>query len=715
MEFSFKFSPFLLLLILPIAGLLAWWMYRGTKEYLPRTPGIILGMFRFLVLSALGLLLLEPLLNYLTKVTYPPIVAVLQDVTESLVVQKDSNFVKEEYPQLLQGFSQGFTPENQVLDLWAYGNELQGKISPDSLRFNETGTNLTRSLQEVQKRYQNQNLEAIVLVSDGISTAGLNPLYSLDGVQQPVFTVLLGDTTEQRDVQIRDVLYNEIAYLNTEMPIRVHIHQNGYDRAALKVSLRNQNKTLSTKNLNLERNRNQGFVDFLIKPEEVGLQPYQVVVTRLEEEITYRNNSQRFFINVLETRIKVALFAGSPHPDIGAIHKTFEQEEGYELTEFILKQPGTFYQNPANFQLEEFDLIMLHNFPQSNRDRPVVQRIANLIEEKKTPVIYWVGMFSDLRSMEALYPYMALSPKSFNPRYDEVIPTFERDYKNHSTYTFPDDWISWINNAPPVYRNKSEWEPKSTAEVFATARIKNIQLDYPVYALQSQLGRKNMVFLGENIWRMRTHSYLETESFEYFDDWLINNLKWLTVADDKRKFKVLPSKRVFTGSEPAILKGQVYDDSYQPLPGVDIKVVLRDPAGKENDFYLKETGQAQYSLDLYNLTEGTYSYRAEGRKADRVIGTDQGSFSVGKSNIEHLQLQANKDLMQQIALRTGGEFIYARNIEELPDKIKALPGFKPDADFRNLRQNLTHFPWILGLILLLLCTEWVVRKVYSLL
>ena len=636
MEFSFKFSPLFLLIILPVAALLAWFMYRGTREYLPRIPGIVLGVFRFLVLGLLGLLLLEPLLNYLTKITYPPIVAVLQDATESLVVQKDSNFVKEEYPQLLQQFSQSFEPNNHVLDLWAYGNELQGKVSADSLRFDKTGTNLTRSLQEVQKRYQNQNLEAIVLVSDGISTSGLNPLYSLDGVQQPVFTVLLGDTTEQRDVQVRDVLFNEIAYLNTEMPIRVQVHQNGYDRAALKVSLRNKNKTLSTQSLTLDRNRNQGYVDFLIKPEETGLQPYQVVVTRLDEEITYRNNSQRFFVNVLETRIKIALFAGSPHPDIGAIHKTFAQEESYELTEFILKRPGTFYQNPANFQLEDFDLIMLHNFPQSNRDRAVVQRIANLIEEKKTPVVYWVGMFTDLRSMEALYPYMALTPKNFNPRYDEVILTFDRKYRNHSTHTFSDDWVSWASSSPPVYRNKSEWEPKSTAEVFATASIKNIKLDYPVYALQSQLGRKNMVFLGENFWRMRTHSYLDSESFEYFDDWLINNLKWLTVADDKRKFKVIPSKRIFTGSEPAILKGQAYDDSYQPLPGVDIKVVIRDPSGKENDYYLKESGQAQYALDLYNLAEGTYSYRAEGRKEDRIIGTDQGSFSVGKSNIEHL-------------------------------------------------------------------------------
>ena len=219
----------------------------------------------------------------------------------------------------------------------------------------------------------------------------------------------------------------------------------------------------------------------------------------MDNEITYLNNSRRIFINVLETRVKIALFGGSPHPDIGALRKAFDQDESYELTEFVLKNPGTYYNDPNGYNLEDFDLFILHNYPQGGMDEAMVSKIANVVKEKKTPVIFLVGIFTDLRAMRPLFEYMAITPKNYTQKSEEVIVNFDRDYRNHSTYTFTENWIQWVNSSPPIYRNQSNWLEKSTAEVFATAKIKNIELDYPVYALQNYLGRKNMVFLGEKI------------------------------------------------------------------------------------------------------------------------------------------------------------------------------------------------------------------------
>jgi len=275
--------------------------------------------------------------------------------------------------------------------------------------------------------------------------------------------------------------------------------------------------------------------------------------------------------------------------------------------------------------------------------------------------------------------------------------------------------LQWANNSPPIYRNNSSWEAKKTAEVFATAKIKNVQLDYPVYALQNHLGRKNMVFLGENFWRMRAHSFIETGDFEQFDAWLFNNIKWLIVSDDKRKFKVTPSKRIFTGSDPVLFSGQAYDDSYNPLPGVDMKLSLKAPDGSSTDYYLNETGDAQYFLELPILSEGTYAYTAEGRKNETLLGTDRGQFSVGRSNIEHFQLQADKGLMEQISLRTDASFFLARDIGNLAAELKSLPGMKPKLDTRRNRTPFHNLSWILGIILTLLSIEWLVRKLHSLL
>ncbi|TAE50175.1 MAG: hypothetical protein EAZ89_12615, partial [Bacteroidetes bacterium] len=622
MNLTFTYSPWWLLLILPLAALLSWLMYRGTRDQLPRTVRILLATFRFVVLSVLGLLLLDPLLVSLTRVTYPPMVALLQDDSESLRLNRDSAFVKEQYPGLLKGFMGAFEGGDYDLDGYRFSDEVRAGLDPDSLTFDKEGTHIAQALRETARRYQNQNLGAIVLISDGIPTAGMNPLFAVEGMRQPIFTVLLGDTTPQRDVSIREVLFNEIAYLNTELPIRVKVQSEGFGPNDLNITLSDTDKTLGTQSLRLGGNQTQGEVSFLIKPEKAGLQSYQITVSRLDGEITYRNNLRRIYINVLETRVKIALFAGSPHPDLGALQQSFEREPGYELTQFILRRPGEFYTDPGAYNLRDFDLIILHNFPQSSADQAWVNKLVQEIKDQKKPVMFLVGQFADLRTMGPLFEYMAITPRNFNPNAEEAIPNFLPAYRNHSTFTFPEDWTAWANSMPPLYRNQSSWQAKATAEVFATARIKNISLDYPVFALQNYLGRKNMVLLGENFWRMRAYAFTEKQDFEYFDAWLFNTIKWLTAVEDKRRFKVDPARRVFSSAEPASLKGQAYDDSYNPLPGVEIKVKLRGPDGKENEYYLNESSPAQYDLEIGNLSEGAYSYTAEGRKNDKVVGED---------------------------------------------------------------------------------------------
>ena len=325
MTLTFGYSPLWLIPIILIAGVLTWYLYNDSKEFLSRPWRVALGTIRFLLLSIITALLLQPLINYLNKITYAPIIAVVQDVSESLVIQKDSSFVKEEYPTLFGQLINGLREESVDLGVFGFADELIPDISSDSLSFNRTGTNAAKALSEVRKLYQNQNLGAVVMISDGITTAGKNPLYEAQNFTLPVYTVLLGDTTPQKDVYIKEVLYNEIGYLESEMPIQVRIAGEGFDRARLQVSLMEGKKTLDTKTLTLGSNQVQGEVKFSVTPEEIGLQRYDIRVTRLSDEITYRNNSRSIFIDVLETRVKIALFAGSPHPDIGAIKKAFER------------------------------------------------------------------------------------------------------------------------------------------------------------------------------------------------------------------------------------------------------------------------------------------------------------------------------------------------------------------------------------------------------
>lgn len=714
MNITFGYSPYLAIPIILLAGLASYLFYRQTRDLLSGWTQLLLGLFRFFVLSIIGILLLQPLLSSFAKVSYVPIVAILQDVSESLVIHKDSAFIKEKYPEDLKEFIGSFDEKDFALDTYQYSSGIESDFEPDSLSFDKRGTNIAYALEEVNKLYRNQNLGAMVLVSDGISTEGNNPLYTVDRFTHPVYTVLVGDTTPQQDVRIKEVLHNDIAYLKDEMPIKVKVSSEGYNQAELQVKIRDDDKEIASESIVLSESKPQGELNFYIKPQEVGLQQYTISISRMENEVSYRNNQRKIFVNVLETRVNIAILAGSPHPDLGALSEAFSQDERYEVSQFVRKTPNSFYESSGAVNFSDFDLFILHNFPATSQDGPVVKEIAEIVEKEKKPFILFVGKFTDLSTIQPLVDYMAILPRSYSLNSEEVIINFLPKYKDHSTFTFSDRWIQWANSSPPIFRNRSNWEARNTAELFATAKIKNIELDYPVFAIQNYLGRKNMIFLGENFWRFRAHSFLESESFDLFDEWLFNNVKWLIVSDDKRKFKVEPSERIFTGNDPIRFTGQVYDDSYNPVSGVEIKLTLISPDNTEEEYYLSESRDAQYYFELAGLEEGTYKYRAVGNKGGRLLGTDRGEFSIGTSSIEHYNLQADKAVMRQIALRSGGEFIHVSNMSELPDKIKDLPNLVPKVDYKRSRQSFHHLHWILFLILSFLSVEWIIRKYHSL-
>lgn len=142
-ELDFTYSPWFLLICALIAGAASWFLYRKTKEFLPTWAQYLLTVFRFVVFMILSVLLLEPLLNSFTKIKNPPIIAVIQDNSESLVIHKDSAFVKREFPGLLNAFLDDLGNTEAEVQFFSFDNELISDASPDSLTFDRTGTNIS--------------------------------------------------------------------------------------------------------------------------------------------------------------------------------------------------------------------------------------------------------------------------------------------------------------------------------------------------------------------------------------------------------------------------------------------------------------------------------------------------------------------------------------------------------------------------------------------
>ena len=178
----------------------------------------LLGIGRFLAVTLISLLLLSPLLKSLVTETQKPIIVIAQDNSESIKMgmqQGDSTTYATKMNALAASLE-----EDYDLKQYSFGSEIRDGFSFD---YKDKVTNVSNLLNEVYDLYSNQNLGAVVIATDGIYNQGSNPIYAGAKLNVPVYTIALGDTTVKRDISIKRVYHNKIAYLGDKFSIQVDI------------------------------------------------------------------------------------------------------------------------------------------------------------------------------------------------------------------------------------------------------------------------------------------------------------------------------------------------------------------------------------------------------------------------------------------------------------------------------------------------------------
>lgn len=701
------------LVCVAVSGVAAWAMYHRSAGVQQWLRWLLAGM-RFISFTVLLFLLLEPVLTSLFAERSAPIVAVLHDNSTSMIASKDSAYVRRQLMPDVNNQLAGLAPSTRI-DHWRFAGAAKPDTGNKPIAYNGNESNPAAALQTLQAHYRDQNLAAVVLLTDGIVTEGGNPQFAVNDLQVPVFPVLVGDTLQHQDVFIEQVIHNDLTYLNMETPLQVQLRAFGYDNQMAEVTLSHNRKVLEKRSVTLAANR-PITVPFTVKADAVDLQRYDVSVSPLPRETNLRNNQRSVFIQVLENRINVMIVAGAPHPDVRALQAAFAADKRYNCNVYVRKDALNWYEAPTAEAVQKTDFVVLHNFPAQPTDRLLAEQLAREAAARKLPMWHIVGLLGMPELAPALQTNMALTARRREADADEATLQLNESYKAHASYPFAADdaFYDWLATAPPLLRNTSDWQPQPGAVVYGRANIKDIALDYPMFAVQETDGAKSIVLVAENLWRLRLHAYREKQSFAYFDDWVHGLAQWAVVRQDKRPFKVQPMRQVFAGGDAVIIRGQAYDAANKPLQDVSIKLQLTDSSGKVQDLFLKEVQPGAYSLELTNLEPGAYRYKAEGTRTvagrTEVVGQDQGRFWVGASSLEYTRLQADAPLLRQMALATGGRFFTMATLPQLAVALRQNPLLKPLVSYRESSLALNKLWWPLALLLVLLGAEWVLRK-----
>ncbi len=684
-ELFLQSSPWFILLCLLAGSAYAFFLYRPDPSW-SKGLNTLLAILRGTLVSILCFLLLAPLVRTTETTTDKAKVVLAIDNSQSTAKSGTQALplVQEAVRKLEAG---GYEVSIETLDADRPIEEL------DSVKFAAVTTDLSSLLGTIRSNFEGQNLTDVIMLSDGIINQGLSPAFA--NYPFRVHTVAIGDTVPKRDVLLRNIVANRVAYMGNEFPVQVDIVAHGMGGRSTTVSLKQGGRVIATQNVVIGRNDYFQSFTFTTSSTQKGVQHYTVEVGGISGEFNAQNNRREVYIDIIDGREKILLLGLAPHPDIKALRSMIEQNENYEVDIRLL----TTGNNLENLTDKIYDLIILHQLPDAlGLGNEFVRRLMN----RNTPVFFILGNQSAVGAMNSLNRTMQIAA---NPgQFDKVTGLFNASFQLLNLNV---QRLGILEKLPPLSVPFGEYRPLPGSEVVLYQRVGSVATTKPLLVLNTVGERKVAVLAGEGLWLWRQEEFALTEKQEIVDELFQKVIQLLSVKEDKRKFRVYPTSAEFDAGDRVAFQTEIYNDIYENIYGQEVKLDVTDEKGKVQNYTYTHRAESP-RFEISGLAEGVYRYRAATilRSGQEQVS---GQFVVRNTDLEAQNTTADFGLLREVAQRTGGRFVQPTTLESL---VQIMTNNRPPDRLDSSEQmaELIHLKWIFFALLLLATLEWGLRK-----
>jgi hypothetical protein len=644
---------------------------------------------RFTALFILCFLLLEPLIKFEKQNIEKPVVIIAQDNSASLLLSKDSNFYKTEYLEKLKVL-QADLQNNFDVKTYAYGSRIKEGLEID---YKDKYTDMSELFDEIETRYMNRNIGAIVLAGDGIYNKGTSPVYKAKKIKHtPIYTIALGDTNIRKDIFINDVMHNKLAYLDNDFPIEITVGANYCRDIKTSIKILQNDLIIASKPIVINRERYSETHSFNIQAKKTGIQKFTVLFEGTEGELTYENNRKDIFIEILESKQKVLLLANAPHPDINAIKLSLEANKNYELTTKII--------NGFEGNIEKYNLVILYQIPSVVSTN---ESILAKLKASKTPLWFILGTQTNIPSFNAFNTGLQIN--NYRNNVNVAAAVFN---KNFLLFTLNENTQRITHKFTPLQIPFGEYKTSPAVISLFNQKIGSVETEFPLFFFNKEQDNKIAVTCGEGIWQWRMNEYALYENNDCVNEIIQKTVQYLSNRENKNPFRVY-CNNLFMENEKIIFYAELYNENYEQVNEPDVKLSLTDAANKEYVFSFSKSGKA-YRLDAGMLPVGEYTYKASTTfNAKKYFSS--GVITISPITIESINAQANHSLLYNISAQSGGKMFYPNQLEILEDEIVKNEEIKPIIYTQQKLDDIINIKWIFFFALLLLGTEWFIRKI----
>ncbi|MGY0392450.1 VWA domain-containing protein [Bizionia sp. KMM 8389] len=650
------------------------YVYKSKKN----TTQLVLAGLRFITIFSILLLLVNPKLDTETFYTEKPslVIAIdnsnsIQFLNQTAAVNRLTDAIKKD-TELNTKFD---------IDYYSFSNEV-ATYENDSLSFTNKQTNVAKTLKDLNTIYKSA-VAPTVLISDGNQTYGNDYQYTAKSYNQPIYPVVVGDTAQHVDVKITQLNVNKYAFYKNKFPVEIILVYNGQDPVTTNFQITSQSKTVYSESVSFSNIENSKIINTTLTANQIGVFTYKASLQPLPNEKNTVNNFKNFAIEVIDEQTHVAIVSDIMHPDLGALKKSIESNEQRQVS--ILK-PKAYLSN-----IEDYQLAILYQ-PNVNF-RTVIDKLN---EDNRNRFVI-TGTQTDWRFLNSV---------SSNYQHDIIAQT--ENYLPQLNSNFTEFIVPNVNfeTFPPLAGKFGNLTSQSPIQTILYKQIGSITTDKPLLLTVDANSRREALLLGENIWKWRAQSYLNTNTFNGFDDFMGKMVQYL--ASKKRRERLsLSFESFYNGNSNVLFQAQYFNKNYEFDDREPLTIEVLDENSQKKrtiPFVLKNNN---FEADLSVLPASDYSFTV---RANTSNISKSGTFKILDFNIEQQFTNANYKKLESIAALQDGSVYYPDQFDALKTDLLSDNRYVSIERATKKTVSLIDWKYLLALIILTLSIEWFYRK-----
>ncbi len=664
----------MILIPIIIAVILLIFFYKRSVPQLSGWRRYLLIFLRSVAIIMVLVLLFNPIIYFIQNILRKPEIIILEDISDSMS-QKSGNISKIE---ALDEFREIIEKELKKYSLKQFD-------FADGLKGNQTSTNFSKSMLEISKRIDLDNVSGVFLLSDGWFKD--DNLKILEGMNLPIFTFDPDFKITEFDLRISKLKYNKTTYRGDLTPIVVNLNSNNFSGKA-NVELVISNNPVQIKKVDFEFGNFQQLI-FEKSFNQTGLQPFEVIIkSDSTNEINVANNKFQGAIQVLDERSKILIISDKLNWDIKFIINSITRNPHWEhiflLKEQVLKKIKK--RVKLQKEIEQTVVLILINNNTLKFSSEEVKIIRKFVKSGG-------GLFIIGKPINELSEILPAASSRISSTYESTL-YFTEDSKQYETFYFKDKTAS--ENIPPVtyYYVK----PKVQAKILA--QLENEERSPAILYTEFEKG-KVLQFAFHNLWKWQLW-----DSKNYYNNFITNINSWLSQKSSDRFFAFTDKNTYFAG-EKIKIRLHAYDETLTPIRDLNAKLIIKNEKNeKVYEGYLIAKAD-EYYTEIEHIEEGKYSFSIYD---ERTKLQTEGEFIITRDNPENRDRGFNIPLLSYISEQTDGKILTKSELEKFN-----FPKAQPKREELKTELPVYRKWYFIALFLISFCLELFFRKRWGLL